>query len=139
MHSFSFCTKRNEKLVSVFFSLYIDDGRASLCLQLSPEFLILERGPSMLYWNIKKRSDGPLAIRIGHNGITRVSLDLNLEHIHYPEGSSRINRIQIYKFGPYKTPLLTPLVRKKSHYNEYHRFSVDAHKLAESIGIHLFT
>jgi hypothetical protein len=93
----------------------------------------------MLYWNIKKRSDGPLAIRIGHNGISRVSLDLNMEYIHHPEGSSRINRVQIYKFGPYKTPISTPIIRRKSQHNEYNLFSIDAHKLAESIGIHLFT
>jgi hypothetical protein len=117
----------------------LDGGRSSLCLQLSPQFLILERGPSMLYWNIKKRSNGPLGIRIGHNGITRVSLDLNMEYIHHPDGSSRINRIQIYKFGLYKTPLSTPIHRQKSQHNEYSLFSVDAHKLAESIGIHLFT
>ncbi len=118
---------------------FLDGGRSSLCLQLSPQFLILERGPSLLYWNIKKRSDGPLAIRIGHNGIIRVSLDLNMEYIHHPEGSSRINRVQIYKFGLYKTPITTPILRRKSQHNEYNLLSVDAHKLAESIGIHLFT
>ena len=97
----------------------------------------------MLYWNIKNRSDGPLAIRIGHNGIIRVSLDLSLEHIHHPHGSSSINRIQIYKFSPNKTPLSTPFILQKpfihKQHNEYNLFSVDAHKLAESIGIHLFT
>jgi hypothetical protein len=94
----------------------------------------------MLYWNIKNRSDGPLGIHIGHNGITRVSFDLNMEYIHHPQGSSLINRIQIYKFGLYKTPISTPIpLRKTKQHNEYNIFSVDAHKLAESIGIHLFT
>ncbi|CAF4417614.1 unnamed protein product, partial [Rotaria sp. Silwood2] len=118
-------------------------GRSSLCFQLSPQFIILERGPSMLYWNIKNRSDGPLGIRIGHNGIIRISIDLNMEYIHHPEGSSSINRIEIYKFGLYKTPTVTSTNQRQSlvnkQHNEYNVFSVDAHKLAESIGIHLFT
>ncbi|CAF1017726.1 unnamed protein product [Rotaria sordida] len=118
-------------------------GRSSLCLQLSPQFIILERGPSMLYWNIKNRSDGPLGIRIGHNGIIRVSIDLNMEYIYHPEGSSSINRIEIYKFGLYKTSISNSTIQRQSlipkQHNEYNVFSVDAHKLAESIGIHLFT
>lgn len=93
----------------------------------------------MLYWNIKKRSDGPLGIYIGHNGVIRVSFDLNMEYIHHPEGSSSINHLQIYKFGSYKKAPLPnqPFIHKQ--HNEYNVFSVDAHKLAESIGIHLFT
>jgi hypothetical protein len=123
--------------------IFLDGGRSSLCFQLSPQFIILERGPSMLYWNVKTRSDGPLGIRVGHNGITRLSFDLDIEHIHHPEGSSSINRIQIYKFGLYKTPSTSSMIIRNSSFNkqhnEYNIFSVDAHKLAESIGINLFT
>ena len=94
----------------------------------------------MLYWNIKTRSDGPLGIRIGHSGLTRLSLDLNMEHIHHPQGSSTINRIQIYKLGSSSTPLPPPTIHRQTLVNKQHNlFSVDAHKLAESIGIHLFT
>ncbi|CAF3723868.1 unnamed protein product [Rotaria sp. Silwood1] len=119
-------------------------GRSSLCFQLSPQFIILERGPSMLYWNIKNRTDGPLGIRIGHNGIIRVSIDINMEYIYHPEGSSSINRIEIYKFGLYETSISNSTIQRQSlvhkqQHNEYNVFSVDAHKLAESIGIHLFT
>ena len=86
--------------------VFLDDGPSSLCLQLAPHFAVLERGPSMLYWNVRNRFDGPLAIRIGHHGLTRVSLDLSMEHIHHPEGSSAIRRIQIYRFGVHVAPSL---------------------------------
>ncbi|CAF3363459.1 unnamed protein product [Rotaria socialis] len=114
-------------------------GRSSLCFQLSPQFIILERGPSMLYWNIKNRSDGPLGVRIGHNGIIRISIDLSMEHIHHPEGSSSINRVEIYKFGSYKIPIIQQQSLIHKQRNDYNVFSIDAHKLAESIGMHLFT
>ena len=118
----------------------LDDGQSSLCFQLSPQFIILERGPSMLYWNVRKRSDGPLGIRIGHHGIIRVSIDANLESIHHPEGSSSINRIRIFKFGSYKKSISTPIIRHKSFANKQdNMLSIDAYKRAESIGIHLFT
>ena len=124
--------------------LSLDGGQSSLCLQLSPQFLIIERGPSMLYWNVKNRSDGPLGIRLGHSGLTRVSLDLNLEHIHHPYGSSSIRHVQIYKIGFYSLPVDDAILRRKSstskaHQHDSHPFSIDAHQLAESIGIHLFT
>ncbi|CAF1294716.1 unnamed protein product [Adineta steineri] len=115
-------------------------GRSSLCLQLSAQFLILERGPAMLYWNVKTRSNGPLGIRIGHHGLIQLSLDLNLEYIHHSQGSSSINRIEIYKLGSYKIPRSTSMILHHSIVNkQYNLFSVDAHKLAETIGIHLFT
>jgi hypothetical protein len=98
----------------------------------------------MLYWNVKNRSDGPLGIRLGHSGVTRVSLDLNLERIHHPYGSSPIRHVQIYKVGFYSLPVDNALLGRKSstskaHPHNSHPFSIDAHQLAESIGIHLFT
>jgi hypothetical protein len=94
---------------TLFIVVFLDDGPSSLCLQLSPHFSVLERGPSMLYWNVRNRFDGPLAIRIGHHGLTRVSLDLSMERIHHPEGSSAIRRIQIYRFGVHVAPSLRQL------------------------------
>ena len=98
----------------------------------------------MLYWNVRTRSEGPLAIRLGHNGLTRVSLDLNLEHMHHPYGSSPIRHVQIYKLGVYSLPVDSALLRRKSsiskaHQYDSHPLSIDAHQLAESIGVHLFT
>lgn len=98
----------------------------------------------MLYWNIRNRVDGPLGIHVGHNGLVRLSIDPNMEYIHHPDGKSSIDRIEIYKLGLHKTSISNSMTKYRSiihkQHNEYNNvFSVDAHKLVESIGIHLFT